>query len=142
LTKGQEDAVPTQAVEQCQFVTLNGIGTPVLSRWCYLSADPYAVTLSFRTDGGQWITWSFARDLIEFGLNEPTGLGDVRVRPDLSPDPDVLVIELESPDGYAVVEMKRADIERFLDGAERIVPFGAEEEFVDMDAFIEGITKV
>lgn len=132
----------TDVVEQHQFVTLNGCGTPVFSRWSYLAGDPYVVNLAFRAERGQWIEWSFARDLLAAGLLEPAGLGDVRVRPDLAFEDELLVIELESPDGYAIVELRRADVERFLDATCEIVALGAESELIDIDAFIAQIIKV
>ena len=132
----------TDVVEQHQFVTFNGYGTPVFSRWSYVADDPYAVSLSFRPERGQWIEWVFARDLLVTGLSEPVGLGDVRVRPDLSLEEDVFVIELESPDGYAVVEMRRDEVESFLDATAEVVPLGAESAHVDVDGFIAAVIRV
>jgi hypothetical protein len=134
--------VHTNVVEQHQFVTLNECATPVFSRWSYAARDPYVVTLAFRTRRGHWIEWCFARDLLAEGLREPAGLGDVRVRPDLASEDDVLVIELESPDGYAIVEMRRAEVERFVDATAQVVAFGAESDLIDIDAFIAQIIKV
>jgi hypothetical protein len=54
----------------------------------------------------------------------------------------VLVIELESPDGYAIVEMRRAEVERFVDATAQVVAFGAESDLIDIDAFIAQIIKV
>ncbi|HKS45894.1 MAG TPA: SsgA family sporulation/cell division regulator [Amycolatopsis sp.] len=112
---------------------------PVFSRWSYEESDPYAITLAFRGDRGQWVKWSFGRDLVINGLIEPAGLGDVRVHPDLA-ESDLLMIELESPHGYAVVEMAREDAERFVTATLEAVPLGAEK--VDVDAFIAEIIKV
>ena len=70
------------------------------------------------------------------------GLGDVRVRPDLSFEEDVFVVELESPDGYAVVEMRRADVESFLEATAERVPVGAESRHVDVDGFIAAVNEV
>jgi hypothetical protein len=126
-------------VEQHQYVNLDGSGTPVYSRWSYDPADPYAITLAFGEDQG-WVVWRFARDLIIEGLTQPAGLGDVRVRPDLAECSDILVIELESPHGYAVVEMVREDAEIFLARTMEAVPPG--EENIDIDAFIAQVMKV
>jgi hypothetical protein len=134
--------VRTDVVEQHQFVTLNGCGTPVFSRWSYVAGDPYVVNLAFRTERGRWIEWAFARDLLVEGLEEPAGLGDVRVRPDLAFEDELLVIELESPDGYAIVEMRREDVERFADATREVVALGTESELIDMDAFIAQIIEV
>ena len=132
----------TDAVTQSQFVTLNGSGAPVLSRLSYVGSEPFAVNIAFRTERGRWVEWTFARDLIVAGLAEPTGLGDVRVRPDLAADEDILILEIESPDGYALVEIEREDVERFLDATAAVVPLGTESERFDVDAFIAEITNV
>nr|WP_052372150.1 SsgA family sporulation/cell division regulator [Amycolatopsis taiwanensis] len=109
---------------------------PVYSRWSYDPEDPYAVTLSFSAEGGRWVAWNFARDLLYDGLRSSAGLGDVRVYPDI----DLLVIELDSPDGHAVVEMERVQAENFLVETTEAVPIG--EERIDIDAFLAEIIKV
>ncbi|WP_216205100.1 SsgA family sporulation/cell division regulator [Amycolatopsis aidingensis] len=132
----------TDAVHQHQFVSLNGCALPVRSRCSYLRREPFAVGIAFQVERGQWVEWSFARDLLVAGLSEPAGIGDVRVRPDLSVDEDYLILELESPDGYAVVEMLREDVERFLDATIALVPLGAEEDHFDVESLIDEITNV
>ncbi|WAL65384.1 SsgA family sporulation/cell division regulator [Amycolatopsis cynarae] len=132
----------TDAVNQNQFVTLNGSPAPVLSRLSYVGSEPFAVNLAFRTERGRWVEWTFARELLVTGLSEPAGIGDVRVRPDLATDEDLLILEIESPDGYALVEMEREDVERFLDASAEVVPIGAEDSYFDVDAFIAEITNV
>jgi hypothetical protein len=127
-------------VDQHQYVTLNGVDMPVYSRWSYDPADPYAITLAFSAEHGYWVMWSFARDLIIEGLRRPTGLGDVRVRPESTGGPEVVVIELESPDGYAVVEAERVYVEKFVTATLEAVPLGSER--IDIDAFIAGIIEV
>ncbi|WP_328605771.1 SsgA family sporulation/cell division regulator [Amycolatopsis sp. NBC_00345] len=132
----------TDAVHQTQFVLLNESTTPVLSRLSYHAAEPFAVTVAFRTERGRWIEWTFARDLLVTGLNEPSGLGDVRVRPDLSEDEAMLTLEIESPDGYASFELEREDVQTFLDSSYELVPLGVESESFDVDALIEEISNV
>lgn len=132
----------TDAVNQNQFVTLNGSPVPVLSRLSYVGSEPFAVNLAFRTERGRWVEWTFARELLVSGLSARAGIGDVRVRPDLSTDEGLLLLEIESPDGYALVEMEREDIERFLDASAEVIPIGAESSFFDVDAFIAEITNV
>ncbi|NIH83242.1 SsgA family sporulation/cell division regulator [Amycolatopsis granulosa] len=131
-----------ETVEEHQFVSLDGYDVPVFSRWSYTTADPYAVTLSFRADRGRWVEWCFARELLATGLGRPAGEGDVRIRPDLAGGAGQLLIELESPDGYAVVELGREGVARFIASTHALVPLGAEGAFVDVDAFIAEITKV
>ncbi|MBK1784334.1 SsgA family sporulation/cell division regulator [Prauserella cavernicola] len=128
------------AVHQSQFVYLNGCTTPLLSRLSYAADEPFTVALAFRIEPGEWVEWEFARDLLVTGLTDPVGIGDVRVRPDLSTDEDFLVLELESPDGYAVVEIDRGDVERFAGATVKIVPQGTESEHLDLDTLIADLT--
>lgn len=129
-------------VTRSQFVSLNGSAAPVLSRLSYVASEPFSVNIAFRTDRGQWVEWTFARDLLVTGLSQPAGIGDVRVRPDLAADETILLLEIESPDGYALVEIEREDIERFVEASAEVVPFGRESERFDIDAFIDEITNV
>jgi hypothetical protein len=135
-------AVHTDAVHQSQFVLLNDSTTPVLSRMSFHADEPFAVTVAFRTERGRWIEWTFARDLLVVGLLEPTGIGDVRVRPDLSEDEAMLTLEIESPDGYAAFELEREDVQSFVDATLDLVPLGSESEHFDVDGLIEEISNV
>jgi hypothetical protein len=121
---------------------MNGTEAPVLSRLSFAANEPFAVTVAFRTERGRWIEWAFARELLITGLNEPVGIGDVRVRPDLTDDQDLLFLEIESPDGYALVEFDREDVEAFVTASLDIVPLGAESTYFDVDALIEEISNV
>ncbi|WP_328446238.1 MULTISPECIES: SsgA family sporulation/cell division regulator [unclassified Amycolatopsis] len=132
----------TEAVHQSQFVVLNESTTPVLSRLSYHAEEPFAVTVAFRTERGRWIEWTFARELLVEGLDEPAGLGDVRVRPDLSEDEDFLTLEIESPDGYASFELEIEDVRTFLDASYELVPLGEEGAYFDVDGLIEEISNV
>jgi len=135
-------AVHTDAIHQSQFVLLNNSSTPVLSRLSFHAGEPFAVTVSFRTERGRWVEWTFARELLATGLTDPSGLGDVRVRPDLSEDEDMLTLEIESPDGYASFELEREDVETFLESTYELVPLGSESEHFDVEALIEEISNV
>lgn len=129
------------AVQQSQFVYLSGCETPVLSRLTYVPGAPFTVTMAFKVAPGEWVEWEFARDLLITGLHAPAGIGDVRIRPDLSPsDDDLLVIELESPDGYAAVEADRSEIQAFVDATLSRVPLGYESDRLDLDAVIANLT--
>ncbi|WP_199430852.1 SsgA family sporulation/cell division regulator [Qaidamihabitans albus] len=128
------------AVHQSQFVSLNGSGSRVLSRLSYVTSEPFTVALAFRVEPGEWVEWEFARDLLVRGLHEAAGIGDIRVRPDLSLDDDILVLELESPDGYAVVELRRSDVLRFVGATLELVPPGTESDHLDLDTVIAVLT--
>ena len=132
----------TDAVHQSQFVLLNNSSTPVLSRLSFHVDEPFAATVAFRTERGRWVEWTFARELLAAGLTDPAGLGDVRVRPDLSEDEAMLTLEIESPDGYASFELEREDVESFLTSTYELVPLGSESEYFDIEALIEEISNV
>lgn len=132
----------TDAVHQSQFVLLNNSSTPVLSRLSFHVDEPFAVTVAFRTERGRWVEWTFARELLAAGLTDPAGLGDVRVRPDLSDDEAMLTLEIESPDGYASFELEREDVESFLGSTFELVQLGCESEYFDVEALIEEISNV
>ncbi|RZQ63791.1 SsgA family sporulation/cell division regulator [Amycolatopsis suaedae] len=132
----------TDSVQQHQLVTLNGNGTPVLARLSYQAAQPYAVSLAFQAEPGRWVEWTFARDLLTAGLEGPVGEGDVRVRPEFASAEELYAVEIESPDGYALVEIHREDVERFLTATAAVVPYGEEEDHFDVDALIRELTGV
>jgi hypothetical protein len=123
-------------------VLFNDSITPVFSRISFHVDEPFAVKVAFRTERGRWIEWTFARDLLVTGLTEPSGLGDVRVRPDLSEDEAMLTLEIESPDGYASFQLERDDVQSFIDSTFELVPLGAESEHFDVDALIDEISNV
>ena len=96
-------------------------------------ADPYAVTMVFRT-GVQEVRWTFGRELLVDGLYEPTGDGDVHVWPCLSTQGRaVVIIELCSPDGELLVQTSSRNVTSFVDAMLRSVPDGHESAFVDFD---------
>ena len=64
--------------------------------------------------------WTFGRDLLCEGLYEPSGDGDVHVWPCLDSDGHaVVIIELCSPDGEALVQAKTGDLSVFVERMSR-----------------------
>jgi hypothetical protein len=105
----------------------------------YDPSDPYAVTCSFHLSGGA-VLWTFARDLLGEGLAEPTGDGDVHVWPCVNDHGyAVLSVELCSPHGDALVEMRFADAVGFVDRMHALVAPGDEHAHIDVDATIRAI---
>ncbi|MGW0363901.1 SsgA family sporulation/cell division regulator [Streptomyces sp. NPDC002990] len=99
----------------------------------YDRADPFAVRMAFpapATLEGVEVSWTFARELLESGLDRPSGDGDVRVRPY---DGDRTTIEFHAPEGVAIVLMATAELYRFLERASTVVPPGLEHLYLDMD---------
>lgn len=108
----------------------------------YRSTDPYAVSASFGTTGGE-IVWTFGRDLLRDGLSGPVGIGDVRVWPgaDLT-GRDSLMVEFRSPDGELLVETSKAEVANFVFRTLRLVPSGEETEHLDVDQMIDELLTV
>jgi hypothetical protein len=106
----------------------------------YDSSDPYALTMSFQVAEGR-IPWTFGRELLSGGLFEPTGDGDVHVWPGLDDHGLATVsIELCSPHGNALVDLRTIDADRFVTRSHALVPPGEESVHVDVDALITAIT--
>ena len=57
-----------------------GSPVPVTARLAYDPSDPFAVSVSMRTDGGPTVEWVVSRDLLVAGLDAPAGDGDVGQR--------------------------------------------------------------
>jgi len=103
----------------------------------YVVADPYAVSMTFRTSSGD-VIWTFARDLMVRGLTTAAGDGDVHVWPCLDNSGDAIVIvELSSPDGELLVQVPTRELYRFVNRTLALVPVGNESEYVNIDRLIE-----
>ncbi len=125
--------------------TLHLIGpqswTEVPALLCYDASDPFAVRIAFGDvgdgsgsvepdDGG--IAWLVSRELLQSGLDRPSGDGDVRIWPAHAAT-DVLFLHLRAPSGEALFELSRATVAAFLRQTEVIVPPGTESSLLDID---------
>lgn len=131
-------AVVTQPVA-LELIDTAGTATPIEAELRYDPADPYAVTTVFKT-GSSHVRWTFGRELLAEGLYEPAGDGDVHVWPCLdSFGHAVVIIELCSPDGEALVQARTGDLQSFVERMNQAVAMGSESELVDVDAAITAI---
>ena len=128
-------------VVQDMFALLRQAAAPVVTRWTYDTTDPFAVTLGIQTRSKRWVDWVLARDLLIAGLSGTAGIGDVSLRPEATEDYDIVVVEIRSPDGRAVLEVDRDLLTHFVDSMLEAVPLGSETSAIDMDAEIEKITR-
>jgi hypothetical protein len=128
-------------VSQEMFTVLHGQPAPVVTRWTYTPADPFAVTLGVRTRGDRFVDWLVARDLVIDALRGPSGCGDVRMSPQHVQGYDIVEIEIRSGDGRAVLEVDRDLLAEFVDSTTDLVPVGEERAHMDLDAEIEKITS-
>ena len=131
-------------------VTLHLVGpaewTEVPALLCYDAADPFAVRIAFGEaadgepgadpDGG--ITWLLSRELLQAGLEQPAGDGDVRLWPARGAA-DVLYLHLRAPSGEALFETSRASVAAFLRQTEALVPLGEETGRLGLDDELEAL---
>ncbi len=137
-TAGQT-APTVSRVVTLELIDANGASTPLETEFSYDPRDPFAVTTTFVTIAGQ-VRWTFGRDLLVGGLYEPTGDGDVHVWPCLDNQArSVVIIELCSPDGEALVQARTSDVTAFVEEMVAAVPQGAEGTYLDVDAAIAAI---
>jgi Streptomyces sporulation and cell division protein, SsgA len=138
---GTSDEVGTDSVRQDMFTVLHGQPSPVVTRWSYSTADPFAVTLAVRTRHDRWVEWLVSRDLVVDALDGPAGLGDIRMSPQQVDGYDIVEIEIRSTDGRAVLEVDRDLLRCFVESSIEIVPLGAEADLLDLDGTITKITQ-
>jgi Streptomyces sporulation and cell division protein, SsgA len=96
----------------------------------YKSNDPYAIEMTIRLRDQTPITWMFGRDLLDDGLRQESGVGDVRIAPCPQGPTALLHITLRDDIGAVDLEMLRAPIAEFLQLSYLRVPRGTEGLFV------------
>jgi hypothetical protein len=131
----------TDSVQQDMFTVLHGQPAPVVTRWTYTAADPFAVSLSVRTSNDRWVEWLVSRELVVAGLDAPAGEGDVRMGPQIVQGYDVVEIEIRSTDGRAVLEVDRDLLRHFVESSIELVALGDEMLHIDLDREIDKITR-
>jgi hypothetical protein len=114
----------------------SGSGTPLEAELRYDTRDPYAVVAHFRA-GDTLVRWVFSRDLLAEGLYEPVGDGDVHVWPHLDARGSaVVIVELSSPHGEALLQVRSNEVSEFLALTREIVPVGHEGHHLDLDGVV------
>jgi hypothetical protein len=132
-------------------ITLQLIGpqswTEVPALLCYDATDPFAVRIAFGDVGDQnelvdveeaGIAWLVSRELLQSGLDRPSGEGDVRVWPARGAT-DVLFLHLRAPSGEALFELSRATVAGFLRQTEALVPSGSESGMLSLDEELQAL---
>ena len=116
----------------------SGRGRMTLLRLAWSPSDPLAVELRLSAQPDHPAlprgSWSVLRDFLHYGLEEPTGDGAVRIRPDEAAD--VVWLELERHGRPASVSLPRLTVRTFLDTTERAVPSGEERSDAAVDALL------
>lgn len=131
LLKGMDTTVEQSA--RAHLVTPRDMEVPVPAMLRYACDDPLAVFIDFPPGSsldGVCVTWTFARSLLDEGLNAPAGQGDVHIWPC---DARRTVLEFHSPYGLAMLQFDTAVLRRFLLRTYAVVPAGQE----DVEAVVE-----
>ncbi len=107
----------------------------------YEPADPFAVRITFPAtaslDGAE-VAWTFARDLLATGLNEPVGTGDVHVWPCGT---DRTVLEFHALEGMAMIQIDTTELRLFLRHSYELVPAGTESGHLDVDSDLAALLR-
>jgi hypothetical protein len=118
------------------LVVAGGPPLPVTSRFSFRKDDPFAVELRFLVDGDQWVTWTFARSLLEEGISNPAGEGDVQIWPGTREGERCIFLHTRSPHGAATFLISLTTAVEFLLSTYALVPSGTESDHLDLDAEI------
>lgn len=129
--------VPLRHAVRLHLVVAGETAVPVDAALSYDPADPYAVTAVFHADETVPVTWTFGRDLLMAGTQNPSGEGDVVVWPWITDGRPVVCIALSSPSGEALLEASLPDVQAFLTASFTLLPAGRESERIDIDSAIE-----
>jgi hypothetical protein len=132
-TPEESDMMPVRADLDLRLVLGGDRMVTVPATLAYSPDEPYAVTALFRTSDGD-VTWVFGRDLLEDGMTESVGEGDVAVWPSATGGAHVICLSLASPSGSALLEADLVAVRSFLDASYQLVPLGAEADQLDIDA--------
>src|SRR4051812_11335739 len=117
---------------------LTGHGRRTVLRLTWDPTDPLAVQLDVHAEPdhpalprGEWV---ILRDFLRYGLEEPTGDGEVRIRPDERLDR--VWLELERPGRAACVSVPHRVVQEFLDLTDALVPQGGERSDEAIEALL------
>jgi hypothetical protein len=106
-------------------------------------ADPLAVGLELTSTPDHPAlprgTWVVLRDFLRYGLEEPTGDGEVRISPET--DEGSVSIRLARDGRPAWVKVPTETVRTFLDETEAILPSGEESSEEALDALIAALLK-
>ena len=131
-----QDEVSTEVVLDDGRLTGHGRRTVLRLSWSPSDALTVGVELTAQPDHpslprGEWV---ILRDFLRYGLEEPTGDGQVRIRPD--EQLDRVWFELERPGRAACVSVPRPVVAEFLRRTDQVVPHGEERSAEALDELL------
>jgi Streptomyces sporulation and cell division protein, SsgA len=128
----------THSITTTGFILLpNGGRTPVNVTFTYDTDDAAAVSLRFHSLDPDPIVWTFARNILQLGLDERTEEGaDVVAWPNRDGDGRVsgLNLKISSPFGEAEFLFYAEPITDFLNDTFAMIPMGFEFDNINLDA--------
>jgi hypothetical protein len=105
----------------------------------YDASDPWAVWITFQGPREQ-VRWAVGRDLLLQGLTDPAGEGDIQLWPSIDETGRAAVVmELCSPDGRLVTQLRTNELYRFLTRTLAVVPAGTES--IDLDQLVAELSR-
>jgi hypothetical protein len=110
---------------------------PLVASLYYSAEDPYAIRMAFHVGMDEPVEWIFARELLQAGLEDRAGDGDVEVWPGSPDGREVLNLGLSSPFGQAHFEAPLTATADFLHRTYGIVSAGREDEFIDVESELD-----
>jgi hypothetical protein len=117
---------------------LSGRGRTTSLRLTWVAGDPFAVHLALSATPDHPSlprgTWVVLRDFLRYGLEEPTGDGAVRIRPEQAGDR--VRLDLARDCGGCWVTVAAVVVRDFLEATEQLVPSGEERGDEELDALI------
>ncbi|MFE6229260.1 MULTISPECIES: SsgA family sporulation/cell division regulator [unclassified Streptomyces] len=111
---------------------------PVDTTLGYDSRDPHAVSIAFHLPGEEPVVWRLDREMILTGSVQPTGDGEIRLRP--APDGGLLL--RLGPEGQcAVVRCAQEALGRFVRDTYVLVPRGEEDRHIDWGPLLAALRR-
>ena len=135
------DNITTEVIVEYGAATARNRRTTLQMHW--RKSDPFAVSLLLTAQPdhpalprGRWMV---LRDFLRYGMEEPTGDGDVRIRPD--PDHRNVHLELIRGGRPCTIAIPCDTMRAFLDATDDIIPAGEERTDEALDALIEELLR-
>jgi hypothetical protein len=103
------------------------------TRLRYDPADPYAIIMTVHVRGQDEVTWLFSRELLDEGLRQTSGVGDVSISPCPQAPSDLFHVTLRNDANSAVLELRVAPVAEFIRTTYGLVPSGSEGGFLTIE---------
>jgi hypothetical protein len=127
---------------RCQItaVLISGQCVPARMELGYDTRDAYAVRLHLASPRPCTAPdrWEIARELLAEGIDQPAGLGAVRIRPLTR---EWITLDLDSCHGSTILVIATDDLRAFLAQTYRLIPSGAEATTLDWDDALRQLAR-